>query len=138
MLTRKRWALYFIPMIVLVTIVVLPITVLSGNYRLILAPLLLIAVWLMMRQLTPTGGYKERTIQGTPGMPILMGWIMSCLVAGIFLLWWDFLVLGHPFSTDLTPSQVVWGSVLIVTMIGGVALLDRRYNFNRRKRDQTG
>jgi hypothetical protein len=133
-LTRKRWTVYFVPIMALVSVVSIPTAIVSGQYRYIASAFGLFVVWIMVRQLTPAEGMETPTIRGTPGMVSLLCWLGFCMALGIGLLYVDSLLFGHSMDAPLETYHIVATLVLVVMMIGGVAVLDRRYRFNKRNR----
>ena len=127
-LTRRRWDWYFLPAVAIAVVLSVALSWTSGQLRPLAGPLLLLLlVWVWLRVRTPTTGIRTRTVSATPGMPQLLAWcafILVLLAGGIAM---DIIIFGQRFNEPVRPYHVALTVLLMLLLIGGGWIIERRY-----------
>ena len=98
LLTRKTWAAYMLPAVLLAAVVGGVTAWFTGELRFATAPLGLLGVWAMLHFRTPREGRSYPTIHGTPGAPTLLWFCGATLLLTGALTAVDTYLLGHPIN----------------------------------------
>ena len=132
LITRRRWDYYFIPGTILVFLVSIISSIISGNYRVLSATPLFIVLWLWMRFETPSEGTKWHTIRGTPGLMPSLIWFAGIFFLMVLLIIIDSYVTGHRMHDPMKLYHWIASSIIFALILSGVYIIDRRY---RKKTD---
>lgn len=100
-LTRKSWARYMLPAVILAAIISGVAIWLTGEYRYTRTPLGLLCVWGVLRVLTPSEGRSCSTVRETPGMLTLVCSCAVSLLLGAILMAVDICVFGKRLGDPL-------------------------------------
>lgn len=126
LLTRKTWAGYMFPAVVLAAVVGGVAAWSTGEIRFTTAPFGVLGFWAILHFTTPREGRSYATIHGTPGAPTLLWFCVATLLLTGALTAVDTYLLGHPIDEPLELYHVALFSPPFVLLFVGAYVSDRQ------------
>ena len=119
---RRRWDRLMLPLTILTLVVCLVNCWLAWNLLFLPPALLPVFLWLNLRYSTPKQGTCTRTIEGDRNTPLLLMWLVFCLVVGITLFALDHYILWHATNAPAKPYHwcVFIALIVVMTSVGSV------------------
>jgi hypothetical protein len=115
-----------IPAVIVAAAIGSVLVFMSGQLRFAITPLIVIALWLMLRLLTPPDGMTVTTICSTPGAIVLLWHLLAALISMIVLIVIDIHIFGHPFRAPLEPHHTLIFTPPLIIALTGVFFSERK------------
>lgn len=101
LLTRRRWDLYMVPLLLGALAVGFVRVYQTGQLRYALTPIAVVPFWFMLRIRTPREGMRVSTIRSTPGAIVMICFGAASMTSFVLLSAIDVYVFHHSFRAPL-------------------------------------
>ncbi len=125
-LTRRRWAWYFVPGVLVAATISAWAYIATGEWPMLCGPVLILLIWGAVSFLTPRRGMPTPPLSAMPefiGMLTAAGVTLAAMVAALVI---DYHVTGYQFDEMIRPYQIGYTVLIFGAYMAGLRTLARR------------
>ena len=125
LLTRRRWKIYMLVLLVLTLPISTVMVWTTGEIRFASLPMGVIPLWALLHFRTPPEGMPVKTIRSTPGAILMLWFAAATVIVALIMAMIDIWVFGKPLNGPLEAYHVLLFAPPFIILFTGAFLAGR-------------